>query len=84
MMRINFNDSNLEYAGIDAGGGDMYNYNNVPFTGTLEEFYPNGNLIAEVECVNGLQTELYENGQLKCRYYLKYNHFYNSFKKCNE
>lgn len=88
MKRVDFNDDDLEYMGIDAGGGSMWNYQNEPFTGILEEFYENGNLIGESECRNGytygLQTEYFENGQIKEEFYEKYNRFYNAFKSWNE
>ena len=88
MIRINFDDNDLQYAGIDAGGGNMYNYKNQPFTGIIEEFYANGNLTGEIECKNGysdgLQTTYYENGQMQEEYYLKYNRFYGSYKRWDE
>lgn len=84
MLRVNFEDPDLEYMGIDAGGGNMYNYQNVPFTGILEEFYANGNLIGKIEIRNGytygLQDQYYENGQIQREYFLKFNHFYGSYK----
>ncbi|WP_182959572.1 toxin-antitoxin system YwqK family antitoxin [Pedobacter gandavensis] len=88
MKRVNINDAEVEYTGIDAGGGSMWNYQNEPFTGILEEFYENGNLIAETECRNGytygLQTMYFENGQIEEEYYEKYNHFYGSFRLWTE
>ncbi|MBB2150531.1 toxin-antitoxin system YwqK family antitoxin [Pedobacter gandavensis] len=88
MKRVNINDAEVEYMGIDAGGGNMWNYQNEPFTGILEEFYENGNLIAELECRNGytygLQRLYFENGQIEKEYYKKFNHFYDAFKIWNE
>jgi antitoxin component YwqK of YwqJK toxin-antitoxin module len=87
-MRINIDDSNLEYVGIDAGGGNMWNYNGTPFTGIIEEFYDNGNLVGEREFkdgyTNGIQTIYYENGQIKEEYFLRYNRNYNTYKYWNE
>lgn len=69
MKRVNINDAEIEYMGPNAGGGNMQNYQNEPFIGILEEFYENGNLIGESECRNGytygLQTEYFENDQIK-------------------
>ncbi|MEN0056768.1 MAG: hypothetical protein AAGC65_24030 [Mucilaginibacter sp.] len=88
MMRVNFDDDDLQYAGADAGGGSMYNYKNQPFTGTIEEFYANGNLAGEIECksgyTDGLQRLYYVNGQMQEEYYKKYNRFYNSYKYWDE
>lgn len=87
-MRINIEDDNLDYAGIDEGGGNMWNYNGIPFTGIIEEFYDNGNLVGETECksgyTDGLQTEYYESGQISEEYFLKYNRNYSTSKKWNE
>jgi len=84
MIRVNFDDEDLEYAGIDAGGGNMYNYQSQPFTGIIEEYATNGNLIGELEFKNGYTdgvTRIYfESGQIKQEYYLKYNRFYGSYK----
>ncbi|WP_412468367.1 toxin-antitoxin system YwqK family antitoxin [Pedobacter sp. KLB.chiD] len=87
-MRVNMDDDSIQYAGIDEGGGNMWNYNGVPFTGIIEEFYDNGNLVGEIECKNGytdgLQTEYYENGQINEEYYLKYNRRYGTYKHWDE
>lgn len=84
MIRVNFDDDDLQYAGIDGGGGNMYNYKNQPFTGIIEEFYANGNLAGIIECKNGytdgLHMEYYENGHMKEELYLKYNRFYGAHK----
>lgn len=84
MIRINFDDADLQYAGIDAGGGSMYDYQGQPFTGIIEEFYANGNLCGEIECKNGytdgVQRAYYDNGQMEEEYYIKRNRNYKSFK----
>ncbi|OUL63706.1 toxin-antitoxin system YwqK family antitoxin [Flavobacterium sp. AJR] len=90
MTRINFNDDNIEIKHPDAGGGTYYYYyyQGQPFTGILEEFYSNGNLIGEITVVNGhvdgRQTQYYENGQIKEECFEKLNALYNTYKYWNE
>ncbi|SHF25620.1 toxin-antitoxin system YwqK family antitoxin [Pedobacter caeni] len=84
MIRVNENDPDLEYAGIDAGGGNMYNYKGEPFTGAIVDLYPNGDLRGLAEFRNGytdgMQADYYANGQVKEQYYTKYNRMYDSYK----
>ena len=88
MVRINIEDEDVEFAGNDAGGGSMWNYKGQPFTGILEDFCENGNLIGEIECKNGykdgLQTAFYENGLPKEEYHEKYNRCYGPYKYWDE
>lgn len=84
MIKVNFDDDDLQYKSIDAGGGNRYDYQGLPFTGIIEEFHENGILIGETECKNGytdgLQRLYYENGQMEREYYIKYNRCYKSYK----
>lgn len=74
MNRVNESDPDLQYAGIDAGGGNMYNYKGEPFTGTIEDLYPNGDLRGVAEFKDG-----YVDGRV-ADYYTKYNRHYDSYK----
>lgn len=88
MIRINFNDNNIEIKHPDAGGGMCYFYQGKAFTGVFEEFYSNGNLIGEITVVdgsvNGRQTQYYDNGQIKQEYFEKFNAMYGSYKHWDE
>ncbi len=87
-MKINYDDPDLEEAGLDIGGGIIYNYQGAPFTGVLQFSYPNGNSQTEIKCVNGypegVWREYYENGQMMEESYIKYNLDYGLFKRWDE
>lgn len=53
MKIVNFNDDDLQFETIDAGGGSIYSYHGQPLTGIIEEYYDNGNLAGEMEYKNG-------------------------------
>lgn len=88
MIRVNMDDTDLEYAGIDAGGGNMWNYQGKPFTGVIEEFYSNGNLAGETECkegyTEGVQRLYYEDGRLERDCSKRHNHFYGTSRYWDE
>ncbi|WP_293308170.1 toxin-antitoxin system YwqK family antitoxin [Pedobacter sp. UBA5917] len=88
MLRINWTDPDIDIVGVDAGGGDIYYYKNMPFTGILYENHSNGNLNYEIECVNGypegVQRHYYENGQINQESFLKYNQEYGIMKEWDE
>ncbi|AYN03385.1 MULTISPECIES: toxin-antitoxin system YwqK family antitoxin [unclassified Flavobacterium] len=88
MIRINFNDDSIEIKHPDAGGGSTYFYQGVPFTGIIEEFHNNGNLIGEIEVKNGYTdgriVHYYDNGQLQEEKFKKFNRLYNTYKYWDE
>ncbi|SHE81176.1 toxin-antitoxin system YwqK family antitoxin [Pedobacter caeni] len=88
MIRVDFDDDDLQYKSIDAGGGNMYDYRGLPFTGTIVEFHNNGNLIGETECkngyTNGWQRLYYSTGQIEREYYVECNRNYKSYKCWDE
>lgn len=88
MIRVNFNDDNIEIKHPDAGGGSVYYYLGVPFTGIIEEFHTNGNLIGEIEAKNGYTdgriAQYYENGQIQEEKFKKLNRLYDSYKYWDE
>lgn len=63
----NVNIDDIEITNMDVGGGNVYYYNNLPFTGTIVE-YNNGVLIGEISIVKGSKEgriALYDNnGQI--------------------
>lgn len=73
MQRINENNSDLELWYLDGGGVPVYRYQEIPFTGIVEE-YNEGNtiLLAENEYLNRFQEgwikTYYSNGQLETEY----------------
>lgn len=84
MLIVNSSDPNLSGGIPDAGGGGTMFYNEQPFTGIIQYFYPNGNLEAEDTYVdshkNGRQVTYYENGQIEEEWYEKFNNFYGTTK----
>jgi antitoxin component YwqK of YwqJK toxin-antitoxin module len=78
MIRINDKDVDkvLEFMDVDNAGGPVYNYKKKPFTGIIESFYENGNLMDEVEFTNGhiggVLRKYFENGQMKTEYHKYY------------
>ena len=81
-MRVNFDD--LDQVDQDAGGGNVYHYQGVPFTGIAEIYYPNQQLEAEFEIVdgseNGFCNEYHENGQLEYENFIRFNRYYGDSK----
>ncbi len=50
-MNVNFDD--IEIANTDIGGGNIYHYQDQPFTGTIVEYNTAGVLVGELTIVNG-------------------------------
>jgi antitoxin component YwqK of YwqJK toxin-antitoxin module len=75
MIRVNDKDVDdlLEFVDVDNAGGCVYHYQGKPFSGIIESFYDNGNLLDEVEYtdghIGGVQREYFENGQIQQEYY---------------
>ncbi len=88
MQTVNWNDPDLTLAGIDIGGGEIYNYQGAPFTGVLQFSFPNGNLETEITCVNGRPEGVwrgyYPNGQMMEEFYFKYNQEYGPYTRWDE
>lgn len=88
MLKIEGNDPKLKIVGVDSGGGDIYHYDNYPFTGVLFENYPNGNIAYEIECVNGYpegkQKHYFINGQINEEYLFKHNLTYGLTREWDE
>ena len=88
MVTINYDDPDLTPAGLDVGGGEIYHYQGIPFTGMLQYSFPNGNLQTEIAYVNGhpegVWREYYLNGQIMEESYIKYNLYYGPFKEWDE
>ncbi len=88
MQTVNWNDPDLEVAGGDIGGGILYDYQGAPFTGVLQQFFPNGNVVTEITCVNGrpegVWREYYPNGQMMEESYFKYNREYGPYTQWDE
>ncbi len=84
-MSLILTEDQLESDGFDAGGGEMYKYQNQPFTGTLIEYYPNGNISGEEEFTNGhrdgVQRRFFQNNQIEEELYIKYNRLDGVFKR---
>jgi len=88
MLIINWSDPEIDKVGVDIGGGPIYHYQGLPFTGILQESFPDGTLNSEVQCVNGypegVEREYYPNGQLREESYIKYNLPYGIMKEWDE
>ena len=69
MLIVNWDNPDINIAGFDIGGGEIYHYQGAPFTGILVTTYPNGNLNSEIQCINGypegFEREYFENGQIR-------------------
>jgi antitoxin component YwqK of YwqJK toxin-antitoxin module len=67
-MALKVKEEDLEHDGFDGGGSEKLRYQGLPFTGFIVEYYPNGNVLCELEYQNGFQDgywrEYHENGQL--------------------
>jgi antitoxin component YwqK of YwqJK toxin-antitoxin module len=76
-MIIEETDPGLEYAGHDEGGGLMYRFNGVPFTGVVISRHASGIILMEVSYVNGYENgrirEYDSNGNLYIEFYVKLN-----------
>ena len=81
---MNVNIVDIEVTNITVGGGNVYYYNNLPFTGTIVE-YNNGVLIGEISVVNGSKEgriALYDNnGQIIDEHFEKNNQLYGIYKE---
>ncbi|MBD1365226.1 hypothetical protein IDJ77_15530 [Mucilaginibacter sp. ZT4R22] len=70
----------MKIVGFDVGGGEIYHYKEMPFTGVVEERFPGGNMLLETQCLNGYPDgfvrEYFDNGQLMQESFIKYNHSY--------
>ena len=84
-MNINFDD--IEIMSPDDGGGSVFYYNNLPFTGTILE-YSNGVLVGEITVVdgstNGRVALYYNNGSIKEEYFQSYNRPFGIYKSWDE
>ena len=65
-------DEIFEFVDVDNAGGVVYKYQGKMFTGIIEH-YDNDKLVGEEEFtdghIGGVQTEYYNNGQMKEEYY---------------
>jgi antitoxin component YwqK of YwqJK toxin-antitoxin module len=81
-MNIEFND--IELKAPDAGGGNVYYNEGLPFTGTIVE-HISGILIGEISVVDGHTqgrvASYYQNGQLMEEYFEKHNRMYGLYRK---
>ena len=63
----------LDFRGVDNAGGSIFYYKGEPFTGVIRAYYDNGQLLDEVEYldghVGGVSREFYPNGQIKAERY---------------
>lgn len=79
-MIVEETDPGLEYAGHDEGGGAIYRYNGLPFTGVIICRYSDGTMFQEISHVNGyengLMREYDSNGNLRLEFYSKLNRHY--------
>jgi antitoxin component YwqK of YwqJK toxin-antitoxin module len=74
-LRVEYDD--LEIVGIDAGGGEIMNYQGILFSGIIEEKL-NGVLVSEEEFTNGHRGGVqklyyYPSGQIKQEYTIQFN-----------
>ena len=75
MMKINDKDVDniLDMVDVDNAGGPVYQYKRKPFSGIIQAFFENGNLMDEAEFtdghIGGVQREYYKNGQMKSEYF---------------
>ena len=76
-MIVEETDPSLEYAGHDEGGGAIYRYNGLPFTGVIISRHPSGIIFLEISHVNG-----YECGRMR-EYDIYGNLRYEFFSKLN-
>lgn len=84
MIRIKYDDLNLDGGIPNAGGGATFCYNGKPFTGIIQYFYSTGELEAEDEFVdsykNGHHREWYKSGKIRTDYYERFNAYYGEYK----
>ncbi len=85
-MNVNFDD--IEIANTDIGGGNIYHYNNQPFTGTIVEYNSAGVLVGELSIANGSkegrQALYYNNGQIMEESFEKNNRLYGIHREWDE
>ncbi|WP_454881425.1 toxin-antitoxin system YwqK family antitoxin [Sphingobacterium detergens] len=85
-MKVNFED--IEIGNVDAGGGNMYYYNDEPFSGTIVEYNAEGVLIGEISVLNGSShgksVLYYDNGQKMEELFQSYSRPYGIFRKWDE
>lgn len=88
MQIVDINDPDMRIVGVDVGGGEIYHYKGTPFTGVVEERFPNGNLLLETQCLNGYPDGFvrgyFDNGQLMQEAFIKYNLDYGLMKEWDE
>lgn len=88
MITINWDDPDMDMVGFDIGGGEIFHYRGIPFTGLLQQSDSNGIVREERQCVNGylegVQREYYPNGRLWEESYIKYNQCYGIMKTWDE
>ena len=84
-MSLILTEEQLVFDGFDAGGGEMYKYQNVPFTGIMVEYFPNGNIASEEEFLNGhrggVQRRYYANNQMQEEFYIQFNRLEGIFRR---
>lgn len=76
-MIVEETDPGLEFAGYDEGGGSLYNFNGIPFTGVIIFRHPSGIIFQEISHVdgyeNGLIREYDTYGNLRLEFHVKLN-----------
>jgi antitoxin component YwqK of YwqJK toxin-antitoxin module len=81
-LRVKYGD--LEYRGIDAGGGEILFYQDRAFTGIVVEYTDENELISEEEFTDGhlggLQRHHYLNGQIE-EYQIAFNVPHGTYRK---
>jgi antitoxin component YwqK of YwqJK toxin-antitoxin module len=85
-MRIKFEDIQLKHP--DIGGGNVFYYLDLPFTGIVVEYDENNNLMSEISVVeshtHGRVASFYSNGQIEEEYFEKNNKMYGFYRKWDE
>lgn len=87
MSTLRIREEDLEFIDIDGGGIPIYNYQGIPFTGLLLEYYDN-TFYREIEYINGYQDGIervfYENGNIKHEFHSKNNKLHGICKDWDE
>lgn len=85
-MIVNFDE--IEINSIDYGGGNVYYYNNKPFSGVIVEYNSDGILIGEITVLNGSKhgrcALYYDSGQIQEEFFISYNRPYGLLKEWAE
>jgi antitoxin component YwqK of YwqJK toxin-antitoxin module len=84
-MSLILTENQLQFDGFDEGGGEMYKYQNAPFTGIMIEYFPNGNTASEEEFLNGhkggVQRRYFSNNQIEEEFHIQFNRLEGVFKR---